>query len=113
MKKKTQTLSELKGEEVRIRDKIEKGKGTLQDVLDLNKIRSVVHKIESILLWSILSLIILVTSGCTASLGSSATVSAFYPKKWESPASRKQTTQPTVGMSRNNEFKLPTLRRGK
>lgn len=64
MEKKTQTLSELKGEEVRIRDRIEKGKGTLRDVLKLNKIRRAVHKIESVLLWSILSLVILVMSGC-------------------------------------------------
>lgn len=41
-------------------------------------------------------------TGCTASIGGGASASAFYPKKWESPASRKQHTQPTLGMARNN-----------
>lgn len=48
--------------------------------------------------------------GCTASIGGGASVSAYYPKKWESPASRKQHTQPSIGMARNN---LPMIGGGK
>jgi len=64
MEKKTQTLAELKGKEVALRDKIENGRATLRDVLDLNKIRRAVHEIESVLLWSILALTIFIAVGC-------------------------------------------------
>lgn len=58
--------------------------------------------VEKIAFRAAVLLIVVVLTGCTASVGGGASVSAFYPKKWESPASRKQHTQPTLGMARNN-----------
>ncbi len=63
MEKKIITLAELKGKEVELRDKIEKDKGTLGDVLLLGEIRLKKHKLESILLWTIISLMLII-SGC-------------------------------------------------
>ncbi len=45
---------------------------------------------------------LLIFAGCTASVGGGASVSAYYPEEWESPASRRQHTQPTLGMAQNN-----------
>lgn len=51
---------------------------------------------------AVLLAILFLSQGCTASIGGGASASAYYPKTWESPASRKQHTQPTMGMARNN-----------
>lgn len=113
MEKKTQTLAELKGEGVVLRDKIEADKGTLQDVLDLNKKNRLIGSIESWLLWGILSLILML-SGCQAGVGLGLDGSLYYPNvpgKLEDPAaSRRQSTQHTTGMARNN---LPMIGGGK
>lgn len=76
-----------------------------------NRGRNLIQRAKDGLLESLLVLaLLLLITGCTASVGGGASVSAFYPKKWESPASRKQHTQPTLGMARNN---LPMVGGGK
>lgn len=45
---------------------------------------------------------VLAFAGCTSSATLGVSSSVYYPKKHESPASRRQHTQPTVGMARNN-----------
>jgi len=44
--------------------------------------------------------------GCTGSIGGGASASVYYPKNLESPESRKQHTQPTLGMARNNRLPM-------
>ena len=50
----------------------------------------------------LLLLSLFVAAGCTSSATLGVSSSLYYPREWESPASRKQHTQPTVGMARNN-----------
>ena len=50
----------------------------------------------------VLVMVLLAIAGCTSSATFGVSSSIYYPKKHESPASRKQHTQPTVGMARNN-----------
>ena len=58
----------------------------------------------------LLACLILIVAGCTSSASLGVSSSVYYPKKWESPASRRQFTQPTVDIGRNN---LPMVRRAK
>ena len=60
-------LTELKGEVVTLRNKIESNRATLQDVLDLNRKRKLVEKMQRFFIktsmWLLVSAVILV-SGC-------------------------------------------------
>ncbi len=58
--------------------------------------------LRSITISLLVAILLLFSSGCTSSATVGVSSSLYYPKKWESPASRKQHTQPTVGMARNN-----------
>lgn len=65
-------LTELKGEVVTLRNKIETNRGCLQDVLDLNKKRKLIKKFERFFIrtamWMIVSAVIFV-SGCQTAKG--------------------------------------------
>ncbi len=64
-------LTQLKGEVVTLRNKIESGRGTLPDVLSLNRKRKLIDKLQKFFIrtamWSIVSAVIL-TSGCRSAL---------------------------------------------
>jgi len=65
-------LTELKGEVVTLRNRIEKGNPTLQDVLDLNRKRKLIKKFERFFIrtamWLIVSAVIF-TAGCQTMKG--------------------------------------------
>jgi len=65
-------LTELKGEVVTLRNKIKNNKATLQDVLDLNRKRKLVEKMQRFFIktsmWLLVSAVIFV-SGCQTMRG--------------------------------------------
>lgn len=65
MEKKIVTLAELKGEKVRLRNEIENDgyDMDMEKVKDYWKVRAKVEIVESVLLWTILTLMIFI-SGC-------------------------------------------------
>lgn len=106
------TLVELKKRKMELRDKMDeerKDDGSISEETGLeygqliDRLQAGEHKLHKHLVWPVLILILALTiGGCTSSATLGVSSSVYYPKKWESPASRKQHTQPTVGMARNN-----------
>lgn len=101
MEKKVTTYGELKCRKAELRNEMEDGDFSREATEEYRIVLRLIKQAEKWLLWTIVSLM-LITAGCTASGGVGASVSAYYPKKWESPESRKQHIQPTLGMARNN-----------
>ena len=66
MENKIETLAELKGEEVRLRNELEsKDYFTMKTVNDYSRVHRKLKELESWLLWTIVSLIlILIIGGC-------------------------------------------------
>lgn len=106
------TLLELKMRKMELRDKMDEERrdgggisvetGTEYGRL-IDRLQKGERKLHKKLVWPVLLLfILLLLNGCTSSATLGVSSSVYYPKKWESPASRKQHTQPTVGMARNN-----------
>lgn len=103
------TLAELKGEAVALRNKIESRNGILQDVLDLNTVCGLIKGIEKFLLGMAVCIILLI-GGCKVGGAVGMDCEVFYPQvetpkggKFGDPdKSRKQSTQHTIGMARNN-----------
>lgn len=106
------TLLELKKRKMELRDKMDeerKAGGGIDEETGLeygsliDRLQAGEHKLLKRLVWPVLVLVMaLFVAGCTSSATLGVSSSIYYPKKWESPASRKQHTQPTVGMARNN-----------
>ena len=67
MENKIETLAELKGEKVRLRNVLESGDEKIETKKDYWKVRAKVEMLESFLLWTIVSLILILTiGGCNA-----------------------------------------------
>jgi len=107
------TLLELKMRKMELRDNMDEerkaGRGISEETgLEYGKVidrlQAGEHKLLKRLVWPALLLMLglFAVAGCTSSATLGASSSIYYPKKWESPASRKQHTQPTVEMARNN-----------
>ena len=107
------TLLELKKRKMELRDKMDEerkdGSGISEDTgLEygelIDRLQGGERKLLKHLVWPtlVLMIVLLIGAGCTSSATVGVSSSVYYPKKWESPASRKQHTQPTVGMARNN-----------
>lgn len=86
MEKKIVTLAELKGVKVYLRNSIERNTGDLSTVRKYLAVNRKVKELESMLLWSILSLIlILALSGCNTIEGARMDVHQWT----ETPAHHK------------------------
>ena len=112
MEKRRTTYGELKMMKIELQNQMdeERGGGSLitQETLnDFWRVSTNLKDVEKRLLRTItvsllVAILLLFSSGCTSSATFGVSSSIYYPKKYESPASRKQHTQPTVGMARNN-----------
>lgn len=69
--------------------------------------KSLVRRAKDRLLEAILFLfLLLLIGGCTANAGVGIGGSLYYPEGYDPSESRKHSTQPTVGMARNNELPM-------
>lgn len=71
MEKKIETLAELKGEEVRLRNELDsKNCFTMNTVIEYSRVRHKIKQLESWLLWTIVSLILMLSiGGCQTAKG--------------------------------------------
>jgi len=110
------TLIELKMRKMELRDKMDKERregGSISEETGIeygqliDRLQEGERKLYKPIKWPVIVLLLAITTafslgGCTSSATLGVSSSVYYPKRWESPASRKQHTQPTVGMARNN-----------
>ena len=112
MEKRRTTYGELKMRKIELQsqmDKERKGDSliTQETLNEFWRTSTNLREVEKKLLRPItvslfVAILLLSSSGCTSSATLGVSSSLYYPKKHESPASRRQYTQPTVGMARNN-----------
>lgn len=111
-KKMGKTLAELKGKSVQLRDKIEGGKGTLQDVLSRNEVGKAIWGIEKWLLRKLaVCLLLLLLGGCSG--GGSVALSvggSIHDPKHPDLANIVEAT-PIMSTSATKQFSLPMVRR--
>lgn len=94
-------LGDLKCRKYAMREKFLAEGWTYDEEAEYKDVVRKLKWVESIVL-PLIIVCLLLLSGCTASVGGGASASAYYPRNWESPESREQHTQPTMGMARNN-----------